>query len=62
MIQIQGGNDSQEPGLEAIHASRMEEAIVVVLRENQLEPDDRAVLENAVRIARTLLKALKATG
>lgn len=49
-------------GQEAIHALKMEESVLVVLRENQLGPADRAVLENAVRIARTLQKALKATG
>lgn len=49
-------------GQEAIHALKMEESVLVVLRENPLGPADRAVLENAVRIARTLQKALKATG
>ena len=49
-------------GQEAIHAIRMEESVKVVLSETQLSPADRAVLENAVRIARTLQKALKATG
>ena len=49
-------------GQEAIHALRLEEAAVVVLRENPLAPADRAVLENAVRIARTLQKMLKMTG
>ena len=49
-------------GQEAIHAIRMEEVVKVVLNETQLSPADRAVLENAVRIARTLQKALKAAG
>ena len=49
-------------GMEAIHAIRVEEAVLVLLRENQLSPADRAVLENAVRIARTLQKALKMAG
>jgi len=49
-------------GKEAIHALDMEEAVLVVLQENQLGPADRAVLENAVRIARTIQKALKAAG
>ena len=49
-------------GQEAIHAIRMEEAVKVVLNETQLSPADRAVLENAVRIARTLQKALKVAG
>jgi hypothetical protein len=49
-------------GQEAIHAIRLEEAAMVVLRENALGPGDRAVLENAVKIARILQKALKMTG
>jgi hypothetical protein len=49
-------------GQEAIQARRLEEAAMVVLRENDLSHVDRAVLENAVRIARTLQKALKAAG
>lgn len=49
-------------GHEAIHALKLEEAAVVVLRENQLSPADRAVLENAVRIARMLQKGLRAAG
>lgn len=52
----------RELGQEAIHAIRLEEAAVVVLRENDLSPADRAVLENAVRIARTLQKSLRMTG
>lgn len=51
-----------ELGQEAIHALRMEESVLAVLREQSLGPADRAVLENAVRIARTLQKAMKATG
>lgn len=49
-------------GQEAIRAMRLEEAAVAVLRDNQFQfsPADRAVLENAVRIARTLQKGLKA--
>lgn len=49
-------------GMEAIHAIRVEEAVLVLLHENQLSPADRAVLENAVRIARALQKALKMAG
>jgi hypothetical protein len=49
-------------GQEAIRARRLEEAAVAVLRDNQFQfsAADRAVLENAVRIARTLQKGLKA--
>lgn len=46
-------------GQEAIHAMRLEEAAMVVLRENKLTPSDRAILENAVRIARGLQKIAK---
>lgn len=46
-------------GQEAIHAIRLEEAAVVVLRENNLTPSDRAILENTVRIARSLQKVAK---
>ena len=52
----------RELGQEAIHAMRLEEAARVVLGETPLSPADRAVLENAVRIARTLQKALKQAG
>ncbi|WLT30444.1 hypothetical protein [Geothrix sp. PMB-07] len=46
-------------GQEAIHAIKLEEAVLVVLRENQLTPSDRAILENTVRIARGLQKVAK---
>jgi len=49
-------------GQEVIRAMRLEEAAVAVLRDNQFTAADRAVLENAVRIARTLQKGLKAVG
>ena len=55
-------DDYRELGQEAIHASRLEEAAMIVLNENRLSPADRAVLENAVRIARTLKKGMKAAG
>jgi hypothetical protein len=41
---------------EAFHASRMEDAVKVILMEVELSAADRAVLENAVRIARNLQK------
>ena len=40
-------------------AATMEEAIKAVLHEPKLTPEDRDVLEKAVRIARTLQKAPK---
>jgi hypothetical protein len=40
-------------------AATMEEAIKAVLHEAKLTPEDRDVLEKAVRIARTLQKAPK---
>ena len=55
-------NNYRDLGQEAIHALKLEEAATVVLRENTLGAADRAVLENAVRIARNLQKALKMTG
>lgn len=55
-------DDYREIGPEAIHASRLEEAAMDVLAENRLSPADRAVLENAVRIARTLKKGMRAAG
>ena len=48
----------QALGQEAIHALNLEEAATVILREANLTPSDRAVLENAVRIARILRKTL----
>lgn len=62
MTDTHGNDHYRELGQEAIHALRLEEAAMVVLRENPLGPSDRAVLENAVRIARTLQKALKMVG
>ena len=55
-------DNGSDLGPEALHALRMEEAVLVVLRDHSLGPADRAVLENTVRIARSLQKALKATG
>jgi GTP cyclohydrolase I len=40
-------------------AETMEEAIKAVLLEAKLSPEDRDVLEKAVRIARTLQKTIK---
>jgi tartrate dehydratase beta subunit/fumarate hydratase class I family protein len=51
-----------ELGQEAIHAIRLEEAATLVLRDTQLSVVDRAVLENTVRIARMLQKALRMAG
>ena len=62
MAQTFGNEHYRELGQEAIHALRLEEAAQLVLRENHLSPADRAVLENAVRIARFLQKALRAAG
>jgi hypothetical protein len=61
-VQAFGNDHYSELGQEAIHALKLEEAAKVVLRETHLSPADRAVLENAVRIARTLQKALKLAG
>jgi hypothetical protein len=55
-------DDYRDLGQEAIHAIRLEEAAMVVLNENRLTPADRAVLENAVRIARTIKKGMRAAG
>ena len=43
-------------------ALRLEEAVREVLRDTRLCSADRATLENAVRIARSLQKALRPTG
>jgi hypothetical protein len=56
---IHGNDHYRELGQEAIHAIKLEEAAVVVLREQDLSPADRAVLERAVFIARHLQKAPK---
>ncbi len=55
-------DNDRDLGPEAVHALRMEEVVLVVLRDHSLGPADRAVLENTVRIARSLQKALRATG
>ena len=47
--------------LEAAHALDLEEAARAVLREAALSWEDRAVLEDAVRIARTLRKRPEVT-
>jgi hypothetical protein len=54
--QAHGNNPYRELGHAAIHAIKLEEAAKVVLGEATLTPADRAVLENAVRIARNLQK------
>jgi len=57
------GNDHLiEPGRGSALALQMEEVVVEVLRETDLSPADRATLENAVRVARTLQKTLAMTG
>jgi hypothetical protein len=57
VAQIHGNNRYRELGHEVIHALQLEEAAKVVLSEAKLAPADRAVLEKAVWIARTLQKS-----
>lgn len=57
MAQTHEDDYYRELGQEAIHALALEEAAKLILGEAKLTSVDRATLENAVRIARTLQKA-----
>jgi hypothetical protein len=59
MIQTKLKRHDYHLSQEAMNALRLEEAAKDVLRDPSLTAEDRAVMENAVRIARILQKAPK---
>jgi hypothetical protein len=54
--------DRPNANLDTLHALRLEEAARLVLQDPNLSAEDREVLEKAVRIARTILKGMRAAG